>query len=595
MVTRIGWTHLILGLAAAAGLSVAVAACASGTASTFGGLDSGEGLDSGGSSADSPFGGPGDGGFGFGDTGTSSGGPYTGALTITPMNPIVPVTIDSMGVHTTPVTFTAQNNGNTVPALWSLDRGELGSIGTSTGIFTASGMGAGVGTVTATAGNLTATTTVVVELLNTQIGAPTGGGLSDGGLGGNGGVGGVPLGGPVAPGVVTMLQAAANPDAGLASGGLTWLYPYDQTVWPQGLLPPLLQWTAPPTAANAVYIHLKQANYEFKGFYSGTNLVNQPIDPTVWKQATNSNGGDALHVEVTLTDGTHVYGPIAENWKVAAGQLKGVVYYSSYNTSLAYPVDGATPAGIAAAILSIRSGSTSPTLAIPGADNKCLVCHEVSADGATLFTSNGMAYPNYNETDVFDLQSGSGTPTQTYASNAMPYSPYAPDGTTNDRKFLWSGLWGWILRPSELPADDRELRRLERPHPRRRDGGHRLARVPSNRRQRHPGPGLRRTDQGRRDPRLLAGRYQGRVQLHLRATGRQRAGAGLRTHARPDGLRVREAARRREPPEPDRGTRLRVAPVLGIAAALHLSGAGAGASRRSGRPAGLRGVARMAA
>jgi hypothetical protein len=267
-------------------------------------------------------------------------------------------------------------------------------------------------------------------------------------------VGGAPLGGPVPAATVTLLNGASKGDAGFSSGTLTWLYPYDQTVWPQGLLPPLLQWTAPPTPASAVYIHLKQANYEFKGYYAGKNLINQPIDPTAWKTATNSNGGDPLHVEVTVTDGTNVYGPIAETWTIAPGQLKGIVYYSSYNTQLAYPVNGAAPP-TGAAILSIRSGSTSPALAIPGGDQQCIICHEVSGDGNTLFAdtfNNGGPFNQYGETDSWNLRGTSGTPTQRYTGATTKvtsadggvtytYMGSSPDGTVNDRKFLWSGLW----------------------------------------------------------------------------------------------------------------------------------------------------------
>ena len=361
----------------------------------------------------------------------NDGSALTGTLTVAPTSPVVSVTIDSAGVHTTPLTFTAQNGGATIGAAWSVDRGDLGAIGTATGIFTASGQNAGVGTITANAGGLTGLTSVTVQIHSIENGAPAeDGGLPEAGLGGNGGVGGAPLGGGVPPGTVGGLQDAGSADAGLAAGTFTWLYPYDQTVWPQGLLPPLLQWLTPPTPATAVYIHLTEANFEFEGFYSGANLVNQPIDPTAWAQATNSNGGDPLHVEVTVTDGTNFYGPIAENWFVAPGLLKGVVYYSSYNTQFAQPVYGTT----AAAILSIRLGLTSPELAIPGSETKCLVCHEVSGDGNTLFTSSGQAYPDYAETDAYDLATGSGTATQTYTGDA-------PDGTINDRKFLWSGVW----------------------------------------------------------------------------------------------------------------------------------------------------------
>lgn len=446
---RAWWTSAVA-LVAAVAIGGMAAAC--GTSSQKGYADNGAG-DSGlgtgtDSSADgaSSTGPPGSGGDAANIFGSQDGGPLRGTLTIVPAAPVVSVTIDATGLHVMPVTFTAQDSGQTVPATWILDRGDLGTIGTTTGVFTASGQGAGVGNVTASSGGLTASTTVTVQIVATENGAPTDAGVPEAGVGGNGGVGGTPLGGPVNPGVTTLLQGAASPDAGLSSGSLTWMYPYDQTVWPQGLLPPLLQWTNPPKPASAVYIHLTEANYEFQGFYSGTNLVNQPIDPTAWTVATNSNSGGPLRVEVSLTDGTNVYGPIAETWYVAGGQLKGVVYYSSYYTQLANAVYEAEPA----AILAIRSGSTDPTLAIPGAQNKCIICHEVSADGAAMFASDADGgSPDYSQSDSFELTTGSGTPTQTYMGRA-------PDGTTNDRKFLWSGAWrdgSFALQSSQLAAN----------------------------------------------------------------------------------------------------------------------------------------------
>jgi hypothetical protein len=366
-------------------------------------------------------------GFAF----VSDSGGSVGTLSIVPPTAVISVTVDAMGVHTAPLTFTAQSGATSVAPLWSLDRGDLGTIGVGDGTFTASGQGAGIGTITATAGSLSGSAAITIQVHMVEDGASSGdGGAAEAGLGGSGGVGGSPLGASVQTGVMTQLRAVANADAGLSAGTFAWLYPYDQTVWPQGVLAPLLQWAAPPTPASAVYLHLTQANFEFEGFYSGANLVNQPINATAWTEATNGNGGDPLRVEVTVTDGTHVYGPIAENWHVAPGQLKGVVYYSSYYTKLANPVYEGQPA----AILAIRSGSTSPDLAIPGSESKCLVCHELSGDGAALFASNGQAYPDYNETDAFDLRVASGTATQTYTGNS-------PDGTVNNRKFLWSGIW----------------------------------------------------------------------------------------------------------------------------------------------------------
>lgn len=51
-----------------------------------------------------------------------------------------------------------------VPVSWSLDIGTLGTLGGSTGLFTANGVVGGVATVTATVGKRVATTTVTVNV-----------------------------------------------------------------------------------------------------------------------------------------------------------------------------------------------------------------------------------------------------------------------------------------------------------------------------------------------------------------------------------------------------------------------------------------------
>ena len=61
-----------------------------------------------------------------------------------------------------------------VPASWSFDRGELGSIDASSGVFTASGNLSGTGTVTATWSGLAATAPLVVTVLSVQNGGTSG-------------------------------------------------------------------------------------------------------------------------------------------------------------------------------------------------------------------------------------------------------------------------------------------------------------------------------------------------------------------------------------------------------------------------------------
>jgi hypothetical protein len=351
------------------------------------------------------------GGGGAGAGGISGGGTGGGLLVIDasstleilPANPVVQVNIVDGVVSTAPLTLQAIATGDTpVAASWSFDRPELGALDGS-GVFTASGNLPGKGIVTAQYAGAYATTTISVAIHATQNGGPAGAG--------GGGVGGEGPGGAVDQATQTLLLGSAQ--APLDSSELGWLYPYDLTVWPRGLLPPLLQWQT-THSVSAVYIRLTQQDYEFQGFYSGSNLVRHPLDLAAWTRATSGNEGDPLKIELRVLDGSSVFGPIAETWKVAPGTLKGTVYYTEYSNF--NPRFGAE--------MAIKPGATAPTYAT--GDTACRACHEVSADGSTLFSGD----ETYVSSASYDLTQ-SGQLIATYAGNA-------PDGTSNINKFYWS-------------------------------------------------------------------------------------------------------------------------------------------------------------
>ncbi len=376
----------------------------------------------------------GDGGNPFGDSGHTT----ITSLVIQPTNPTVAVTIANGIVTTSPVTFIALGNGTVqVPASFSLDRGELGTIDPSTGIFTASGAVSGIGTVTATyygamsadGGPLVAQTNVTVNIAMSQNGKPTvsadagtDGGSSTSTLGGNNGVGGNDYGGPVTPTQQTILDGTATMPSGPTELGF--LYPYDKTVFPEGVLAPLLQWqTTHASATVAVKIHLSEMGFTFDGYYAAPMWVNEPIDQTAWGKALYGNQGDLLEVDLYITDGTTSWGPITEHWTVAKGVLQGTVYYNSYNSQLTGSGNGA--------VLSIQPGAYGPTLAVPGTGTSCHVCHEVSADGSTIFITAS----DYLTTASYDL-TNKGALIKTYSGGTN-----APDGTNNNAKFVWSGVY----------------------------------------------------------------------------------------------------------------------------------------------------------
>lgn len=193
------------------------------------------------------------------------------------------------------------------------------------------------------------------------------------------------------------------------------LYPYDGTVWPLGLLPPLLQWTQGSAAAEAVYIHITGDYYEYKGYFgrpaalaAGAPLVRHPIPKAAWKAATKTIAGGVLTIEVVVAAGGKAYGPMRENWVIANGPLKGTVYYQSYGTDFVKNRNGAIGGDgrYGGAVLSIKGDSIEPTL-VAGAtttdESGCRVCHTVSADGSRLIVAHG---ENYCKDSSYALRSG---------------------------------------------------------------------------------------------------------------------------------------------------------------------------------------------
>ncbi|OJY15128.1 MAG: hypothetical protein BGO98_22000 [Myxococcales bacterium 68-20] len=371
---------------------------------------------------------------GDGSSGNIGNPDATGILDVTPATATINVTIVN-GVVTAPKqTFTASYNGQPVTGVtWLFDRGELGDI-SKAGVFTASGTNVGEGVVTARYGAREGTATVKIVVNSTQNGAPTGADAG-GGSGGIGGVGGEPLGADVAANIVTRLKTQSNPPASAAELGF--LYPYDKTVWPRGLLPPLLMWQS-TREASAVYVKLSQGNYTFEGTYSlaqfpaGSDARRRVrLEESAWKTATQGNTGDDLKLEVKIYSSADdkVYGPISRTWKVAPGVLKGTVYYNSYDSSLTAG-GGAEMGGV----IKIRPRSPDPELALPNMAGKCHVCHSVSADGSTLWVQDATG-PVGTETEYANGASWN----LKNASKVADYKAVGAGGNiANDHKFTWS-------------------------------------------------------------------------------------------------------------------------------------------------------------
>jgi len=354
-------------------------------------------------------------------------GDTSSSLAIQPKDPTLTA---KCGAAAPTVQLDAFSNGQKVTALWLVDKAEIGTIDKN-GLFTASGKAAGTANVEATVGTQKVSTHVSVKLECEQ----NGGLESDGGTtgGGVGGVGGEGEGGAVDAALKAVLLGTPTVDASLKL-----LYPYDKTVWPLGLLPPLLQWAAGSMAdADGVYIHLTAANYDYKGFFGrpkplapGAPFVRHPIPASAWDSATLSAAPSDLTVSVVVAKGGVAYGPMTETWKIAKGRLKGTVYYQSYGTKLAKNYSGAIGGDgqFGGATLAIKPGATDPTLVAgkTGGHADCRVCHTVASDGARMVVQHGN---DYQMSSSYDLVAGyAETPYAASTKTQLGWIGLSPDG-----------------------------------------------------------------------------------------------------------------------------------------------------------------------
>ncbi len=340
----------------------------------------------------------GSGGSSGASSGGSGGGLFDGSngdassLTIEPVNPTLTV---KSGQPVPTQQFVAKSLGAPVTAAWSLDKAEIGSIDAN-GLFTPSGTVGGPAMVTAKVGTYQASTNVTVIIELDQNGTSQSDPCST--AGGCGGVGGEGAGGPLDPAIIALLEGVTT-----SAGAPSWLYPYDKTVFPLGILGPLLQWTALGSAGDGVMIKLDSDFFHYKGFFgrpaplpAGAPFVRHPIPQNVWESATSSSSGTALTVTLVYAAGGVAYGPMNETWSIASSYLKGTVYYQSYGTKLAKNYTGAIGGDgmFGGATLAIKGGSTEPVLVAGsnGDHTQCRVCHSVSADGSKMVVQHGDDY-----------------------------------------------------------------------------------------------------------------------------------------------------------------------------------------------------------
>jgi hypothetical protein len=218
----------------------------------------------------------------------------------------------------------------------------------------------------------------------------------------------------------TLLQGS-----GTADSGFTWLYPYDKTVFPKGLLSPTMQFGG--GASDAEYVHITSKTLDYEGYFPGgaANQVSLSLSQKAWVAVTAAVGaGDSATVSVTKVSGGSVSGPITESWPIAQGNIRGTIYYETYDSSIIGGIDGGIGSILSEAtgigIMRIQPGATQPTPLKSGCGN---VCHTASADGSTLVAATTTA-----SSASYDLKNNA-TAYQNLANTDFTYGALYPDGS----------------------------------------------------------------------------------------------------------------------------------------------------------------------
>ncbi len=352
----------------------------------------------------------------------AGGGGQGQSLTVDPPE----VTLTATGMPVTQAFVAKLPDGTAVQgAAWTVDDVSVGLISAG-GVFGAKGFSGGEATVTASYNGLrgTAKVRVVVDIVG-----------NDGG---------------VTPGDQGKLDTG-----GTADSKLGFLYPYDATVFPRGVGAPLVQLAG--AAATGLRVLVETENYRYKGYFvsdpaaaaKGLNRLQLPDQ--VWQGlVATAKPGVPVKVSATTLVGGNAAGPVSETWSIAAGSLKGIVYYNTYQSPLA---------NNEGAVMTIKPGGQAEVL-LKG----CTVCHSVSSQGNRMVASINWADSDLVEPgEVTDNPIDSASYELRVDGSAVPKAFVAPPGqpagdpvVEDGRNFSFGGLTPegkWFLSNGVPPSE----------------------------------------------------------------------------------------------------------------------------------------------
>lgn len=219
--------------------------------------------------------------------------------------------------------------------------------------------------------------------------------------------------------------AAAIYTANMSSGAdtATILYPYDATVFPLALKPPVLQWDTGGQAASAVKVRLR---YPATGtaIYSWSKIIAEPANARFtftrdqWGFFERAAKGGTGRISIQRIVGGQLKDAVTKTVTFASTPLRGKIFYTQY--------------GGGSDIMRLDPGGDIAAAKAFSTVNGCPVCHSMSANGTKFATSNWSWSTNGGISNVDSA--GNLTVLSDFQNPGSPYS----NGSSDWRGFAWA-------------------------------------------------------------------------------------------------------------------------------------------------------------
>jgi hypothetical protein len=174
--------------------------------------------------------------------------------------------------------------------------------------------------------------------------------------------------------------------AATASCAVKITYPYENTAFPGGLMPPVIMWEGAADAAYLRFTYERSDRVDYKFAAPVGSPAQIQVPRAAWNEITRRTNQFPLNVTLNVSSGG-VVSTCALHWKIAPGNMIGAVYYNTYQAPApGVPGQGAVMRQSLGASAEIYKQFTGPTNLIPST-GPCYSCHSVSFNGSTLVAS----------------------------------------------------------------------------------------------------------------------------------------------------------------------------------------------------------------